>query len=89
MCVRTYDVRISGCASVSCMHVMCSPVGHVCTCIMNGGVVAYRMQMPPPLHPSLQAALVRTDAYLVDLDYIGEPPSPLHLSVSLPSLECS
>ena len=70
-----------------CMF-MCSPVS---TCIMNGGVVAYRMQMalPPSLPLSLQAALVRTDAYLVDLDYIGEPPSTLHLSVSLPSLECS
>lgn len=46
-----------------------------------------------PVHLSLQAAHERTDAYLVDLDYIGEPrvhtSQDLSHSFSLPSCEYS
>ena len=40
----------------------------------HGAVVVHRIWALPCtyIRLSLQAALVRTDAYLVDLDYIGE-----------------
>ena len=67
-----------------CYILLCSiysPLGY----FGHGVVVVHRLWALPCtyIRLSLQAALVRTDAYLVDLDYIGEPHTYFTRLVSL------